>query len=147
MICGPVGLSIIREFEGCRLEAYPDQGGIWTIGWGKTAPWIVEGLTCTQEQADNWLIQDVAAVSGAVTRMIEGAALSNNQFSAIVSLTYNIGSGAFASSSALALIKAGSFGEVPAHMRLWDKVDGIVDAGLVRRRNMECILFNTLDAA
>lgn len=46
------GLALTREFEGCRLEAYQDQGGVWTIGYGHTGPDVHEGLTWTQEQAD-----------------------------------------------------------------------------------------------
>ncbi len=47
----------IKRCEACRLEAYQDEGGVWTIGWGHTQG-VVQGQTCTQTQADEWLEQD-----------------------------------------------------------------------------------------
>ncbi len=57
----PIALAtkLIRHFEGCRLLAYQDTGGVWTIGYGHTKD-IGPGQTCTQEQANAWLVEDIA---------------------------------------------------------------------------------------
>lgn len=146
MQCNQAGLNIIKNYESCRLESYSDQKGICTIGWGQTGPWVTNGLTCTQQQADMWLSQTVDQVSAALSRMIKNI-ININQFSALVSLAYNIGTGEFSSSSSLALVNSGQINLVPHAISLWNEieVDGkkVIDQGLVNRRNAEVELFNT----
>lgn len=128
------------------MDSYPDQEGILTIGWGQTGPWVTKGMICTQHQADMWLFQEIDRVSSALSRMIKGN-VNINQFSALISLAYNIGTGAFSNSSALALTNESKLDDVPHAISLWNKIekDGqyIVDEGLVNRRNAEIVLFNT----
>lgn len=141
MDCNSDGLNIIKSCEGCRLESYLDQGGVPTIGWGQTGPFVTIDMEITQNQADMWLSQQVQFVSAALSRMIKSS-INNNQFSALVSLAYNIGTGNFSSSSALALINENMLSEVPHAISLWNKVNGAIDEGLVNRRNAEIGLFN-----
>ena len=152
MRCNEAGLSLIKKHEKCELKAYPAaEAGHWVIGWGTTHPWVHEGMTCTQEQADMWFQQDVDNFSAAITRMVK-VPLSPNQFSAIVSFVYNIGPGNFAMSSVLALLNSKRFDMVPAHMEQWNKMkvkepDGsikvVVSQELTNRRADEIRLFNT----
>ena len=96
------GIDLIKSFEGCRLKAYPDPGtggAPWTIGWGATTG-VVEGMTCTQEQADQMLADDVAKVAGQVNSLLK-IKVNQNQFDALVSFAYNAGAGALAISTLL----------------------------------------------
>lgn len=141
-----LGLALIKLFESYRLTAYQDQRGIWTIGWGHTGLEVTDGLTITQEQADNWLASDIARTTAALSRMIK-TAINENQFSALTSLAYNIGTGNFAASSTLALVNDGNISDVPAHIEMWNRItvnsQSVIDTGLVRRRAAEVSLFNT----
>lgn len=146
MLCNQAGIDLIKEFEGCKLNSYQDQAGIWTIGYGTTGPFVTPNMTIEQATADAWLINHIDTVAAALTRMIK-TPINENQFAALVSLAYNIGVGAFSNSSALGVLNEGYIDQVPAKMMLWDKItvggQHIVDAGLVRRRQAEVNLYNT----
>ena len=135
-------ISLVKEFEGCKLCSYQDQGGIWSVGYGTTGPFVTPNMKITQSTADAWLINHIDTVSAALTRMIK-TPINENQFGALVSLAYNIGIGHFASSSALALLNEGFLEQVPSHIALWNKVNDVVNTGLVRRRAAEIALWNT----
>ena len=92
------GLALIKKFEGCRLTAYADVGGVWTIGWGQTGPDVVEGLTITQAQADARLRAEVDRFAEGVLSGLK-VPVNQNQFDALVSFAYNVGLGAFRSST------------------------------------------------
>ena len=70
----PVGLSLIKRFEGVRLIAYPDVGGVWTIGWGHTGPDVVRGMEITQEEADALLVKDVSKFARGVEKLLSRSA-------------------------------------------------------------------------
>ena len=137
------GIDLIKSFEGCRLEAYPDPGtgGVpWTIGWGTTTG-VVEGMACTQEQADQMLADDVAKVAGQVNSLLK-IKVNQNQFDALVSFAYNAGAGALASSTLLRLLNAGNFGGAADEFPKWvHGGGGSILPGLVRRRAAERSLF------
>jgi lysozyme len=135
------GLELIKSFEGCKLIAYQDVGGVWTIGWGHTEG-VKPGATITQAQADR-LFEDAVA-----TRALQLSALltvvpSDAEFSALVSLAYNIGVGAFAKSTVLRLHNAGKRPEAAAAFSMWNKAGGRVRAGLTRRRAAEAAMYLT----
>ena len=92
------GLSIIKKSEGLYLSAIQDPGGVWTIGWGHTVG-VTAGQQITQAQADALLAQDLATFESGVGAVAVNP--SSNQFSAMVSLAFNIGMGGFKSSSVL----------------------------------------------
>jgi lysozyme len=140
MNLGPKGTALIESFEQCRLYAYQDQQGIWTIGWGRTGPGVVEYLTCTQAEADAWFIQDTQAACNAVNRTV-AVGLTQNQFDALVSFTFNVGAGSEAHSTMLVDINSGNFAAAADQFLVWNHVNGIVDAGLSRRRAAERALF------
>lgn len=129
------GLDALKSREGCRLTAYQDTGGVWTIGYGQTDG-VKEGMTITQQQADEGFLLTVAPFEACVVNAVK-VALSDNQFAALVSFAYNIGEAAFESSTLLRKLNAGDYESVPQEMLRWTKVHGVVDQGLVNRRNSE----------
>lgn len=137
-------VTLIKEFEGCELEAYPDPGSggdPWTIGWGATGAGIRKGVTWTQAQADARLMQDVATFANAVNKLLGDASTTDNQRAAMISLAYNIGTGSFGSSTLLRKHKASDYAGAAAEFARWNKASGRVLAGLTRRRAAEAALY------
>jgi lysozyme len=137
-------LALIKQWEGVRLTAYPDPGSKdgmpWTIGYGHTGPGIHKGLRITQDQAEAYLAQDLAKVAAAIEPLIK-VSLSDNQFGALVSFTFNVGVSAFAKSTLLKKLNKGSYAAVPAELARWNKNDGKIMPGLVNRRAAEAGLW------
>ncbi len=137
------GLAIIKTGESCRLVAYRDPAGIPTIGWGHTP--AAMGHSITQAQADALLMRDVSHASAAVNAVTNDATTTDNQFSAMVSLAFNIGVGAFKGSSVLRLHRAMKYQGAADAFLMWSRahVDGklVTLAGLARRREQERELY------
>jgi lysozyme len=133
------GLDLIKHFEGCELEAYKCPAGVWTIGYGhiKTA---VEGMTITQHQADEMLIEEMNEYEGYINNSVR-VDLTQNQFDAMVSWVYNLGSGNLNASTLLKVLNSGDYAGVPEQMLRWNKAGGRVLEGLTRRRQAEADLF------
>lgn len=141
------GLQLIETFESCRLTAYQDQGGIWTIGYGHTAN-VLEGMVCTPFQAASWLMQDVQEADLQLNRMLSTSiTLSQNEYDALTDFTFNVGSHNLWGSTLLHKLNAGDFAGAAAEFEKWDHVSGKVVAGLLRRRIAEETLFNTSNAS
>lgn len=139
------GIDLIKSYEGCKLKAYPDPGSgrePWTIGYGATGPHIERGLVWTQAQADARLAEDLLKFCSVLTPMIKHP-LTDNQFSAVVSLVYNIGPGNFKKSEILRYLNIGDISAAGAQFPLWNKASGKVLNGLTRRRSAELKLFQT----
>jgi lysozyme len=141
MMLGAAGRALIQGFESCKLVAFQDQGGIWTLGWGHTQG-VTPGQTCTQEQADAWFIDDTQSACNAVTRTVD-VPLNQNQFDALVSFTYNVGQGSEANSTLLKLLNQGKYALAADQFSFWNHVNGVPNAGLTRRRAAEQALFQT----
>jgi lysozyme len=133
------GLALTERFEGCRLQAYQDVVGVWTIGYGHTHG-VRAGLTCTQQEAEQWLEADVQWAVQAV-RLLVKVSLGQGEFDAFVDFVFNAGSGNFANSSMLRDLNAGDFGTAAEQFALWDHAGGQVVAGLLRRRQAEASEF------
>lgn len=150
MMINQAGMDLIKRWEGCRLKAYKDVAGVWTVGYGLTsrAGFIDVGpdTTLTQEEADWYLEQVVNDFASKIQPAIT-APINENQFAAFVSLAYNIGVGAFKQSSALRRFNAGEIDLVPKAIRMWKKAGGKTVQGLVNRREAEVQLFLTPVAA
>jgi len=131
--------ALIQEFEQCRLEAYPDGGGVWTIGWGHTAG-VKNGQTCTQAQADAWLEAEVADAEASVNTYVRGWLLQG-QFDALCSLVYNIGGNAFRKSTLVAKLNAGDTEGAAKEFLRWKFDNGKEVKGLLRRRAAEQKMF------
>lgn len=136
------GLELIKHFEGCVLTSYLDAVGIWTIGYGHTAT-AKQGQSITQSQANILFQDDVAKFEQSISvwAASHGISLNENEFAACVSLTYNIGMGAFSSSTVARKLKANDRPGASDAFLLWNKGDGEVLPGLVRRRAAELDLF------
>ena len=134
------GLAMTRQFEGCELNAYQDQVGVWTIGYGHTGRDVVAGLTITQDQANALLASDIAG-SAAYVNQVVTVALQQNQFDALVDFVFNLGRAAFGGSTMLKQLNAGNFAAAAGQFVLWDHAGGQVVMGLLRRRQAEQAMF------
>lgn len=143
MRTGDEGISLIRYFEGCRLDAYLCPAGVWTIGYGHTKG-VKEGDTIDQEAAEAFLIEDLEEFEGYVTEMVE-VPLSQSQFDALVSWTFNLGPGNLERSTLLAKLNQGEYTDVPFEIKRWTRAGGVILPGLVKRRNAEAALFEGRD--
>jgi GH24 family phage-related lysozyme (muramidase) len=140
-------LAIVKEFEGCKLTAYPDPGTggePWTIGWGSTGPGIGPGTVWTQKQADERLMADLREFHhGVLTVLPMAAEWSGNRQAALTSFAYNIGIGALQESTLRRRLIAGEDPNTVVREELprWNKGGSGVMPGLVRRRAAEVALF------
>jgi lysozyme len=143
MVLGDAGKKLIESFEQCRLEAYQDQRGIWTIGWGHTGHEVVQGLKYTQDQAESTLTLDTALAAACVTHSVT-ACINQAEFDAMVSLCFNIGAGNFHNSTFVKVMNNGG-GIQAEHDAFieWDHTNSRVNPGLERRRLAEWKLFTT----
>lgn len=133
------GLKIIKESEGLYLEAYLCPANVWTIGYGHTAG-VKKGMTITEAQADAYLLDDVTASERAVSKNVK-VDLTSNQFSALVSFTFNVGTGNFNRSTLLKKLNAGDYAGAADQFLRWNKGGGKILPGLTTRRAREKALF------
>lgn len=136
MNIGNKGLELIKSFEGCRLTAYKCPAGVWTIGWGHTKK-VYECMSITQDEADQFLIEDVQIYANAVNKYVSKFNFNQNQFDALVSFAYNCGIGSLDS-----VCSCNTLDEIRAELPLYVNGGGVRLPGLVRRRNEELALFN-----
>lgn len=129
------GVQLTERFEGCKLTAYQDQVGKWTIGYGHTLN-VFAGQTCTQEQAEAWLQEDMAWAVRVVNALVT-VPLSQGEFDALVDFTFNLGSGSIQHSTLLKLVNAQQFETAAKEFEKWDMAGGKHVAGLLRRRLAE----------
>ena len=122
------------------MSAYLDSRGILTIGFGRTKD-VYESMTCTQEQADQWFIDDDLSEHARQLNAVLRCSVTQNQFDAMVSLSYNIGIGNFQQSTVLRCLNQGDVASAADAFLMWDKVDGKEVPGLLRRRQAERNLF------
>jgi lysozyme len=141
-------LDLIKRFEGVRKQAYLDSGGIPTIGVGHTQG-VELGMVWTDAQIDAAVIEDASRAQQNVELALGSVPLTSNQLAACTSLAFNIGTGAFASSTVCRLIKARDVAGAARAFTMWDKanVNGqlVVLPGLLARRQAEAALFLTPD--
>ena len=135
------GISLIKRFEGCRLEAYKCSAEVLTIGYGHTGG-VKEDDTITQEEAEKLLRADVFKFEEYVEDnvMVE---LDQGQFDALVAWTFNLGPGNLRESTMLKKLNEADYASVPSEMKRWNKAGGKTLDGLIRRRNAEALLFQS----
>lgn len=137
------GIDFIKQWEGLELKAYQDIAGVWTIGYGHTET-AGPGMTITPERAEELLAQDLRPREKAVRELVK-VPLNQNEFDALVSLVYNIGVGAFTTSTARLRLNKGDREGAADAMLWWNKatINGVkqVSHGLTNRRNAERELF------
>lgn len=138
--------KIIAQFEGLRLRSYQDSGGIYTIGYGttinpETGVPIKKGDVITKEKALAWLRINTSALETQIRKLVK-VPISDNALSALTSLAYNIGIGAFSRSTLLRMLNTGvDKNLVAAQFIRWNKVKGKEVPGLTKRRKLEAELF------
>lgn len=138
-----LALELIKHSEGCRLRAYQDTGGVWTIGWGHTGKSVHDGLVITQEEADTLLLQDATNAQRAVQQLCPILADKPAKQAAIIDFVFNLGAERLHSSTLLRCITHQQYDAVPAQLKRWVYDNGKILPGLVTRREAECILWNT----
>ncbi|EOI5912596.1 lysozyme [Enterobacter hormaechei] len=138
------GIALIKQFEGCKLTAYQDSVGVWTIGYGWTQPVdgkpIRAGMTIKQETAERLLKTGLVSYESDVSRLVK-VGLTQGQFDALVSFTYNLGARSLSTSTLLRKLNAGDYAAAADEFLLWNKAGGKVLNGLTRRREAERALF------
>jgi lysozyme len=134
------GLGIIKAHEGLKLDAYICPAGVLTIGYGCTSK-VVKGQRITEQEALQRLMDDLEPAEQCVERSVT-AELSDNEFSALVSLVFNIGCRAFQGSTLLHKLNEGDRDGAALEFHRWNKGGGRVLNGLTTRRAAEAQLFN-----
>ena len=143
MKTGVEGIELIKHFEGCSLSSYLCPAYVWTIGYGHTGD-VNEGDVITEHQAEALLQYDLQEFERYVLEYVE-VPLEQNEFDALVAWTFNLGPGNLKASTLLRKLNAGCYCDVPDEMRRWNKADGRVLNGLVRRREAEARLWEGRD--
>lgn len=142
-VTGHRGVRLIKSFESLRLQAYRDQGGVWTIGWGHTRG-VAPGMFCSKAQADAWFLEDIADAERDVNSMVK-IGISQSMFDALVSFTYNLGGHNFEISTLRDRVNAKMWREASEEFQKWSnvRVNGVLtwSRGLARRRHRESALF------
>ena len=143
MNTSPKGIALIKEFEGLRLKAYQCPGGVWTIGYGHTAG-VKPGMLISKAQAEEYLKADLISFERYLNGL--GLALNQNQFDALVSFIYNVGTGNFSNSTLLRKVRANpQENSIMDEFLRWVYSKGRVLPGLQRRRLAEMKLYFSND--
>ena len=172
MKTGLAGINLIKGFESCELLSYPDpaselfkqclrlkispynkgyiklsdwesfKSSPWTIGFGHTRN-VTSNMQITQEQAEEFLKEDLAVFEAGVTRLIK-VTLTQNQFDALVSFAFNVGLGALERSSLRMKLNRKDYTGASKEFLKWNKCGGLVSNGLTRRRLAEKKLFDLI---
>ena len=144
MVVSLFGIDLICGFEGLRLKAYDDGVGVWTIGFGTTiypnGIRVKKGDTCTEAQAKAYMAHDLKKFESAVNNAVK-VPLNQNQFDALVSLAYNIGTGAFSESTLVKKLNANNIRGAADQFDVWVNAGGKRMQGLVNRRAKEKEVF------
>ena len=133
------GIALIKKFEGCELESYLCPADVWTIGYGTTKN-VIEGMRITENQAEELLKKDLETFEEEIEHLVE-VPLSQCQFDSLVAWTYNLGATNLKNSTLLKVLNRAEHDEVPIQIKRWNKANGEVLKGLVRRREAEALLY------
>ena len=144
------GINLIKKWEGLKLKAYLCSAGVPTLGYGTIkkpdGTKIQLGMICTEDEAEEWLKYEIEEKSKSIMKLIK-IPLTDNHLAAIISLTYNIGEGAFAKSTLLKKLNAGDMQGAADQFLVWNKVKDpktgkfVAVKGLTNRREDERNLF------
>mgnify|MGYP001415243184 CR=1 FL=1 len=136
------GIDLIKHFEGLSLKAYLCPAKVWTIGYGTTGvPEARPGSVITKERAEDLLKEDVEKFSNQVWALTKGSVVSQHQFDALVAFAYNVGIGAFKTSTMLKKLRQKDYNGTASEFLRWTKSKGKELPGLVKRRRAESLLF------
>jgi lysozyme len=134
-------IPLLKEFEGCKLKAYKCPAGIWTIGYGCTGSEVCEGLTWSQVNADQHLLQRAIE---AISQVLDASPILHNEkphrVAALASFAYNLGIGNYNKSSLKFRVNQGDWIAAQTEIKKWSKAGGVALAGLTKRRARESFL-------
>ena len=138
------GIDLVKKFEGCPTEdgvavAYQCAAGVWTCGYGSTRG-VKQGDVWSLEKAEEMLISELEEYGHHVSDLVT-VPLEQCQFDALTSWCFNLGPTNMQSSTMLKVLNQGNYEEVPSQLKRWNKVNGKVNDGLIRRREAEALLF------
>ena len=139
MVISQNGIDLIKSFEGCELKSYLCPAKVWTIGYGHTSG-VKRGDEINQAQAERYLKADLIQFEKDVIKLVK-VPINQNQFDALVSFAYNCGTRALSGSTLLRKLNAKDYAGAADEFERWNKADGKVLPGLVRRRAAEKRLF------
>jgi lysozyme len=136
-------VPLVQEFEGCKLKAYLDGGGVPTIGFGHTGPEVKLGLVWTQEQADSTLATDLSEhynslMAASPTLQKQGP----GRQAALTDFVYNLGASCYDRATLRSAVDCGAWESVKIQLARWNHDNGKVVAGLTRRRAAEVALID-----
>jgi len=135
------GLALIKKFEGCELKAYRCPANVLTIGYGVTKG-VTEDMEITQQEANEMLAGELIEYTEYINNMVK-VALNQSQFDALTAWIYNLGPTNFKDSTLLRVLNEGRYNEVPQEIKRWNKANGQVLNGLIKRREAEALLFQS----
>lgn len=134
-------IDLIKRFEGFSPEPYLCPAKVWTIGYGSTHGITKNTPPVTEQQAEEMLLSDLREFEHDINDLVK-VPLTQNQFDALVSFVYNVGSGAFRKSTLLRMLNQGKYDKVPYELARWNKAGGKILPGLTRRRAAEAALWS-----
>ena len=136
------GIALTKRYEGLRLKAYQDSGGVWTIGYGHTGNDVHPEKEVTQLEAESLLRADLGSALDCVNEAVK-APLQQNQFDALVDFCFNVGSGNFVRSTLLLKVNEKDFEMATEQFGIWINVNGQPSRGLQteRERSAESAMF------
>lgn len=137
------GIDLIKSFEGLQLQSYRDSVGVWTIGYGTTrinGQTVQPGMSITEDEAEQYLRTDVSGTEWYVNNYVS-TSLTQPQFDALVSFTYNLGPANLHNSTLLRLLNSGDYSGAANEFPKWDMAGGHVIQGLLNRRLAEQQMF------
>lgn len=137
------GLEFVKGNEGYRSQAYLDGGGVWTIGYGTTrinGKPVEAGMTCTEQEATQWLLSDIADTQTAINQLVK-VPLTQSAYDALCDFVYNVGITAFKNSTLLKKLDIKDYSGAALEFIRWKYDNGKVVEGLLKRRQREQEMF------
>lgn len=144
------GKNLLKSLEGCELESYRCDAGVWTIGYGHTSG-VKRGMIITQNQAENFLIEDLKVLEYSITADLKHKKFTQHQFDALVMFAFNVGIGNYKMSTLRKKFLAGDIDGASDEFLRWNKVTNPktgkkeVSEGLTNRRRKEQDWFDSDD--
>lgn len=135
------GIELIKYFEGCSLVPYKDIAGYWTIGIGHLMK-EYQDISLTEQESEDILAHDLLKSENSIRRLVK-VPLNQNQFDALVSFTFNLGSGALQRSQLRAKINREEYIDAAPEFLKWCRAGGRISRGLIKRRKAEMKLFSS----
>lgn len=132
-------VDLIKSFEGVRYEAYRGPAGHWLIGYGHKQG-VTQGMKITAQQAEDYLKQDLQSIEQQVGKMVK-TNITENEFSALVCLAYNIGWGNLLKSTVMRQVNTKNWQQAADAFLMWRKANGKVNSHLEKRRALERQIF------